>query len=120
MCPIGGKPLQASYTAILRGIDAWVIVDGDHNEVPITRTNRKGELVDSFKSRMDAWHCIDKLRYAARCGPIVSETSPEILSIPNARHLGSIATPQRLDGKGDDHSICVADGKPPKAFYTAI
>lgn len=80
--PADGKPPEASYTAILRGTDAWIIVDHDNNEVAITRTNRKGELVDSFESRMDAWHYIDKLRYAARCGPIVSETSPEILSMP--------------------------------------
>ena len=85
MCPIGGKPPQASYTAILRGIDAWVIVDGDRDEVPITRTNRKGKLVDSFESRMDAWHYIDKLRYAAGCVSVGSETSPEVLSMPTWR-----------------------------------
>ena len=47
ICPMDGKPPEASYTAILCGTDAWIIVDHDNNEVAITRTNRKGELVNS-------------------------------------------------------------------------
>lgn len=64
--PFAGNRDEASfYRAILRGFEAWIIVDRAGNAIPIERTDSTGKVVDYFSSRTDAWRRIDELRVLA-------------------------------------------------------